>query len=631
MKNALAWIAMLVLNQQVLAQENRFSVQDHYNKAEYKVPMRDGVELHTVIYTPKSRAEDDGYPFLLVRTPYSSKPYGPNEYRSIEEMAPSTQFLEDGYIFVFQDVRGTNYSDGEWENLRPIRSDKKDPTATDESTDTYDTIEWLLKDERLRGWHNGRVGQWGISHPGWYTVMGMIDAHPALKAASPQATTFDAFFADDDHHNGAHTLLGSTFFRYVMSNYSGSNRKKLKGAFPWLDVFGTPSKYEFFLNAGPTNQFNEAHFQGRMTQVWQDLIDHPDYDDFWQRKNLGRSLNKITVPVLNVAGWFDEADPYGTIKTYQHIEERNESNLSTLVVGPWTHGGWLRGDGAKLGGMEFGSNPNKYFHETLLFPFFQCHLKDKGDWKPSEVTVFETGANRWRQFSHWPPRDVEYRNIYIRSGHELSFEPPQESGEDAFDSYISDPESPIPHTPPNARANNVSMVADQRYVSSRSDAVAYQTKPLEEDITVAGPILANLQVSTSGTDSDWFVKVIDVHPGEDAETAGAQMLVAIEVMRGKYRNSLSHPEPMLPGEATPISFNLWDKFHTFKKGHRIMVQIQSSWFPAFDRNPQTFTNIYEAKKADYQKATQKVYRSHELQSHLVLPILKPASDMTTSN
>jgi len=450
-------------------------------------------------------------------------------------------------------------------------------------------------------------------------VTGFSDKHP-------QATTLDAFIGDDDHHNGAYGLHYATW-RYGMSVATSPDRADRNYASAESIDFGTDWDYEFYLNAGPLDEFNERFFRDRGTQVWQDIIDHPDYDEHWISRNYSRLLRSVKIPVLSVAGWFDAPDPYGTIETYQSIERQNLVNNSTLVVGPWSHGGWWAGDGSTLGQMQFGAPTTEYYKKDIIFPFFQYYLKNKGSWSPAEATVFETGNNTWHHLEQWPPENIEKRNIYLHEDFRLSFEKPHGQPGDDHDSYVSDPAKPVPLSPDIPMYKTNRMVADQRIASTRTDVLTYRTDVLQEDITIAGPILANLFASTSGTDSDWFVKLIDVYPADAADfkevrMGGYQMLLGIEVMRGKYRNSLSNPEPMIPNEVTPISFHLWDKFHTFKKGHRIMVQIQSSWFPAFDRNPQTFTNIYRAKKEDYQKATQKIFHSDESPSHLVLPVLQ---------
>jgi uncharacterized protein len=584
-----------------------FDVKAHYEKSEHRVPMRDGTHLFTAVYRPKDRSRT--FPILIVRTPYSIDHYGPDAFPPAAEMAPSEDFLRDGYIFVFQDARGTHRSEGEWEDFRPFADRRKDRKAIDERTDAYDSIEWLIRN--VAG-NNGRVGQWGISYPGWYTVQSMLEPHPALKAVSPQATTGDAFIGDDFHHNGAFILTGLMWSERMTRAAEGRKHPSYEQP-PKID-FGTPWSYEFFLEAGPTDELNAKYFNGRLMKTWSDFIEHPDYDDYWRKRNAIEPLKNIKVPVLNVGGWFDEFDLYGTFETYRGIEKRNPRNRSTLVIGPWRHGGWHEDDGATLGDIAFGSKTSEYFQKNVVFPFFQHYLKGEGKWSPAEAIVFETGRNEWRQLAQWPPKTTP-RNLYLHAGGRLSFDTPADAG---HDEYISDPARPVPYTTEISLEEGYKwIVADQRYAYSRPDVVSYQTDVLEEDVTIAGPIAAKLFVSTTGTDSDWFVKIIDVIP----ET-GYQMLLGYEVMRGKYRESFSAPSPMKPGEVTPVSFNIWDKFHTFRKGHRIMVQVHSSWFPFFDRNPQVFTNIYRAKPADYRKATQKVHRSPEAATHLVLPVVQ---------
>ncbi|MBL8271471.1 CocE/NonD family hydrolase [Steroidobacter sp.] len=623
------WWLCAVLSVSSLAVAEDFDVKAHYTKSEHQIVMRDGVQLYTVIYSPKINgpgSTSKKYPMLMQRTPYSAGPYGAEEFKKPSSMAPGAGFLEAGYIFVFQDGRGTYKSEGEWVNLKPMRTRKSD---TDESTDAYDTIDWLVKHVPN---NNGRVGQWGISHPGWYTVMSMVEPHPALKAASPQATTFDPFVGDDDHHNGAFAMMGLEWW-YMMSHVSRQGREilkpdVLKSPLPPLS-FTTPWAYEMYLNLPPLSEVNERALGGKMTHIWQNIVDHPNYDEFWERLNVRKTLRNVKVPVLNVMGWFDSPDPYGAEATYRAIEEQNPRNKSVLVAGPWEHGGWVR-TGGKLGDIRFDSNTGEYFQKNVVFPFFEYHLRGVGQWSPPEALAFETGGNRWHEFDQWPPRAATGKNLYFHADGRLSFSAPQEGG-NANDSYLSDPAKPVPYTSVIERkASPGYMVGDQRYAYARPDVLTYQTEVLTEDMTIAGPIPAQLFASTTGTDSDWFVKLIDVYPDDfpqdekdpqSAPMGGYQMMVGFEVMRGKYRNSFAKPEAMVPDQVTPIRFEIRDKFHTFKKGHRIMVQVQSSFFPAIDRNPQIFTDIYRAQPEQYQKAMQKVYRSAQSPSHVVLPVI----------
>jgi putative CocE/NonD family hydrolase len=600
------------------AQETAFKVEEHYDKAECMVPMRDGIKLFTIIYTPKDTSHK--YPILLYRTPYSIRPYGKDVYRG--QLGPSTEFDQDGYIFVFQDVRGKFKSEGEFQVIKPLIPEKKSPQDVDENTDTYDTIEWLL--ENIPN-HNGRVGQWGISYSGWETVMGMVDAHPALKASSPQASPSDMFIGDDWHHNGAFRLI------YAFSWLSGNAR--LRGA-PTEKRgrpfdYGTPWGYKFFLEVGTISRINELYFHNQVP-AWNEFMEHGAYDEYWQRQNALQHLKRIKHPVLNVAGWFDAEDFYGPMSIYYTIEKENPENESTLVVGPWLHGGWRSMDGDHLGCIDFGSKTSKYFQKEIQFPFFSYYLKDKGDWKAPEAVVFETGTNVWKTFDQWPPKRIILSKLYFRPQGKLSFLPPEARTSDAYDSYISDPDKPVPFSAEiRTTQGHLWMIEDQRFVATRPDVLVYQTDVLQEDVTIAGPIIASLQVSTTGTDSDWIVKLIDVYPGKtidsgycEVKMGDFQMLVAGEIFRSKFRNSFTRPESMVPDKVTKIEFDLRDRYHTFRKGHRIMVQVHSTWFPIYDRNPQKFVDIYQAKPSDFQKATQKVYRTAEYPSYLILGILE---------
>jgi len=621
----IAILLISIVNRQALAQ-TPVDLSANYDKTQLMITMRDGIKLFTTIYSPKDHSQK--YPILMLRTPYSSAPYELTEFPPVSPpleraFAPSADFVRAGYIFVFQDARGTYHSEGTWDNLKPIRTD---PKATDESTDAYDTIDWLVKNVPN---NNGRVGQWGISHPGWYTVMGLVEPHPALKAASPQATTFDPFKGDDRHRNGAYIPLTIDWV-HRMSSISGPDREKYV-ATPYKDIdYGTPWNYEFFLNAGPVSKINESHYGGELALIWQD-VDHPTYDAYWKSLNVRRSLVNIHTPVLNVMGWFDSQDPYGTMATFHTIKESSPLNDTSLVIGPWSHAGWLKTDGSRLGDIDFGSGTSAYYQKNIVFPFFEYYLKDKGGWSPNQIFAFETGNNQWHQPSQWPPKGVVSENLYLAEHGTLSFAKPSGS-KTLSDSYISDPFHPVPYTSEIRADRGIEhMTEDQRYASTRPDVLAYQTDVLKSDVTIAGPIPVHIVCSTTGTDSDWIVKLIDVYPdnapdnpkaSHDVKMGGYQMLLGFQVMRGKFRDSLSQPQPMVPGKPTSINLVIDDKYHTFKVGHRIMVQIQSSYFPYFDRNPQTFTNIYKADDSVYRVATQKVYHSTAMSSYVALPVLK---------
>ncbi len=603
----------------ILLAQDKVETSAHYDKAEYMVAMRDGVKLYTQVYTPKDKTEK--YPIILFRTPYSVQYYGPKQFRRVffNEL-----YTQEGFIFVYQDVRGKFQSEGEFIVMKPHKTIKNGPDDVDESSDTYDTIEWLLKN--IPG-HNGRVGQMGISYPGWQTVMGMIDAHPALKASSPQASPSDMWIGDDFHHNGAFRLM------YTFGWLSNNARKRSgqTGESPDRFVYGTPDGYRFFLELGPISNVDKLYFYEQVP-TWNEYMEHGDYDKYWKEQNVLQYLNNIKHPILNVAGWFDAEDFYGPMSIYDTIEEKNPDNKSILVVGPWLHGGWARMDGDSLGNIRFGSKTGAYFRERIEFPFFLYHLKGKGDLDLPEALVFETGSNRWRSYDRWPPQAAQEKNLYFFPNGKLSFSPPVQNTEDAFDSYISDPDKPVPFSAEiRTSQGHLWMVEDQRFAASRPDVLVYESDVLEEDITLSGPIIADLFVSTTGTDADWVVKLIDVYPGDvpdnrpnpcDVRLGHFQMLVGADVFRGKYRKSFEKPEPFIPDEIAEITYDLRDKCHTFKKGHRILVQVQSTWFPVIDRNPQKFVDIYHAKESDFKKATHKVYRSSLHSSHLKLRVLQ---------
>ena len=590
-------------------------IRGNYDKSEHMIPMRDGVELYTIVYTPKDLSEP--VPVMLYRTPYSIAPYEPDQFRN--PLGPSAEFDRAGYVFVYQDVRGKFKSQGDFEVIRPLAMEPKGPTDVDESTDNFDTIEWVLAN--VEG-HNGRVGQWGISYSGWQTLMGMVDAHPALLASSPQASPSDMFIGDDWHHNGAFRIM------YAFSWLAGNARRRdapteVRGA---AFDYGTPSGYEFFLEAGAASNIDELYFHGDVP-AWNDFMEHGTYDEYWQRQNALPHLRDIDHPILNVAGWFDTEDFYGPMSIYRTIEAENPGTENTLAVGPWLHGGWRRMLGDELGCIEFGDSTSVHFQREVQLPFFEHHLREPGGWTAPEAVVFETGSNEWETHDTWPPDGVEDVSIYLREDGRLAFEPPTDDGSD---SYVSDPDRPVPFSAEiRTTLGHLWKVEDQRFASTRPDVLVYTSDPLTEDLTIAGPILADIFVSTTGTDSDWVVKVIDVYPG-DASASGScgvpmggfQMHLAGEIMRGRFRKSFTDPEPMVPGEVTPIHIDLRDRYHTFKAGHRVMVHVQSSWFPAYDRNPQRYVDIYRASPDDYQTATQTVFRSPEYPSRITVGILR---------
>ena len=611
-------ILLCLISTKLLSKE-KYDIRAHYEKAEYMVAMRDGIKLYTQVYTPKDNSQK--YPIILFRTPYSVQYYGPEHFRRefFNEL-----YTREGFIFVYQDVRGKFRSEGDFIVMKPHKTIKRGPEDVDESSDTFDTIEWLLKNIPN---HNGRVGQMGISYPGWQTVMGMIDAHPALKASSPQASPSDMWIGDDFHHNGAFRLMYTFGWLSNNARVRASQTEQRTSRF----TYGTPDGYRFFLELGPVSNVDKLYFHN-LVPTWNEYMEHDDYDEYWKEQNVLQYLIDIKHPILNVAGWFDAEDFYGPMSIYYAIEEKNPDNKSILIVGPWLHGGWSRMDGDALGNIRFESKTGEFYREKVEFPFFLYHLKGKGKLDLPEALVFETGSNEWRSYQEWPPKASQEKNLYFHPNGELSFSPPEENTEEAFDSYISDPDKPVPFSAEiRTSQGHLWMVEDQRFAATRPDVLVYESDVLEEDITIAGPIIADLFVSTTGTDADWVVKLIDVYPGTVPDNTPNpcgirmghfQMLVGADVFRGKYRNSFEKPEPFVPDEVTEIKYDLRDKCHTFKKGHRIMVQVQSTWFPVIDRNPQKFLDIYHAKESDFQKALHKVYRSSAHSSHLKLKVMQ---------
>ncbi len=610
-----------------------YDVKQHYTKYEYRIPMRDGVHLFTAVYVPKDSSHT--YPFLINRTPYSVGPYGVDQYR--KQLGPSPDFDKAGYIFVFQDVRGRYMSEGKFIEMRPHIDNKRSKQDVDDSSDLYDTIDWLLKNVPD---NNGNAGIWGISYPGFFTSASIIDSHPALKAASPQAPMTDLFMGDDAYHGGAF-MLAANFGFY--SSFKPQENPQLPAKTPVPFDYGTKDGYEFYLNAGPLS--NLAKYLEGKSALWDDQVKHDTYDDYWKARNLAPHMKNIHCAVLTVGGWFDAEDLQGPFSTFHAIDNNNPGIFNALVIGPWVHGGWGRYDGDHLGRVEFAFNTGDYYRKNILFPFFEQYLKGSVDAKLPKAYVFETGTNTWRHYSAWPPKNAEQKTLYLHANGGLSFDSPTAESS-SFDEYVSDPAKPVPFV--NYVATSVPqeyMVSDQRFAANRTDVVVYQTPVMQEDVTITGPLSPHLFVSTTGTDSDWDVKLIDVYPPDYPDSkldeprpedkakprtdvpppsftmAGYLQLVRGEPFRGKFRHSFEKPEPFTPGKVEKIDFTMQDVNHTFRRGHRIMVQVQSSWFPLTDRNPQTFVNIPDAKPADFAKATERVYHSGQAPSGVGVLVL----------
>jgi uncharacterized protein len=586
----------------------------HYTKQEQLIPMRDGVKLFTTIYVPRDTTRK--YPLLMKRTPYSVAPYGADKYAT--SLGPSDHFVKAGYIFVNQDVRGRFMSEGEFVEVTPHRPTKNTKTVIDESSDTYDTIDWLLKN--VPG-HNDRVGMYGISYPGFYCSAGMIDAHPALKAVSPQAPVGDWFF-DDFLHNGAFFLAHA--YRWIGMNATA--RPKPTTERPKPLVYETPDGYKLFMEAGNMEDVTKKLLKDT-APFWNDMMAHPNRDDFWKERNILQHLRNVAPAVMVVGGWYDAEDLYGTFKTYQTVEKQNPRVNNVLVIGPWHHGGWASTDGEKLGPASFGSKTGAFYRAEIEFPFFEKYLKDQSHSAPAEATVFETGSNAWRTFDAWPPRNVAPRKLYLAANGGLADQPPTET--DRYDEYISDPAKPVPFTERiTAQMAIEYMVDDQRFAARRPDVLVYQLPAQEGELVLAGPLDVDLWVTTTGTDADFVVKLIDVFPDstETAAQPGYQMLLRSEVFRARFARGFEKPEALAPGQPTRLKFELLDVLHRFKKGHRLMIQVQSTWFPLVDRNPQKFVpNIYFAKPEDYQKATHRVLRSAKHASSISLGVLPAAN------
>jgi putative CocE/NonD family hydrolase len=602
-------------------------VRAHYTKYEFRIPMRDGKRLFTSVYLPKDQTGGP-YPFLINRTPYSVAPYGEDQYP--RHLGPSDEFEKSGYIFVYQDVRGRWMSEGEFVEMHPHIDVKKSPSDVDDSSDTYDTIEFLLKHVAN---NNGKAGIYGISYPGFYTSASIIDSHPALVAASPQAPMTNLFQGDDGYHGGAF-MLSANFGFYAPFFHPQEGPQTPKPTIPF--DYGTPDSYKFFLQAGNVANLDKIYLKGS-NWLFNDQMKHDTYDEYWKARDLSQHMKNVHCAVLVVGGWFDAEDLSGPYKTFYAINQFNPQTPVTLVEGPWVHGGWAGGDGSRLGDVEFNAKTGEYFRANVQFPFFEFYLKGKGKAQPKAV-VFETGTNVWHNLDAWPPKAAVARTLYFHANGKLSFDKPTE--ESGVDEYVSDPDHPVPFV--GYTTDTVPqryMVDDQRFASYRPDVLVYESEPLEEDVTIAGPISPRLKIASSGTDSDFDVKLIDVYPEDyssEAETrpnkrildapplhmGGYEQLLRGEPFRAKFRNGWEKPEPLTPGKEADLNFTMPDLFHTFRHGHRIMVQVESSWFPLTDRNPQTFTDIPNAQPEQFQKATEQVFRQKDAASGvevLVLP------------
>lgn len=594
-------------------------VKAHYTKQEFQIPMRDGARLFTTVFAPKDMTQT--YPLLMIRTQSGLRPYGPDQYpNTLLGPSPLPHFAREGYIFVLQDVRGRWMSEGTFVNMRPHNPNKKTPQDIDESSDTFDTVDWLLKNVPN---HNGKVGLYGTSYRGFYVAAGMIDAHPAIKAASPQAPIVDWFMGDDWHHNGA--LFLAHAFNYMPAIGKPRPQPVKEPLFGKFD-YGTPDAFDFFLRLGPLANVDARHFKGEVP-FWNELAKHGTYDEFWQARVLRPHMKDIRPAVMTVGGWFDAENLFGALETHQQLEASSSSRNNFLVMGPWIHGGWNGGqaDGASLGDVSFDAPTAVFFREKVELPFFEFHLKGQGTFQPPKAWIFETGTNKWREYATWPPQNTQSLVLHFHAQGRLAVE--SSDDENGFDEFISDPARPVPYIDKVGSGMQVEyMCADQRYASRRPDVLVYETEILQKDVTLTGPIFADLYVSTTGTDSDWIVKLIDVYPNDHPDPSpnptgvrmgGYQQLVRGDVMRGRFRNSFEKPEPFTPGKPAVVKFKLQDICHTFQKGHKMMVQVQSSWFPLVDRNPQTYIDPFIAKASDFQRTTQRVYRSIELPSRVM--------------
>lgn len=598
-------------------------IRSHYAKYEYQIPMRDGTKLFTSVYIPNDRSQK--YPIMMLRTPYSVSPYGLNKYK--KSIGSSESFEKEGYIFVYQDVRGKFMSEGDYVNMRPQDAYKKGKKAVDDATDSFDTIDWLIKNVPN---NNQKVGMWGTSYPGYYVSVATINSHKALKAVSPQAPIADWFY-DDFHRNGAFVLP----MAFIFFDRFDKKREGQYGHWPEELKRYTPDGYDFFKNLGPLSNVNNQYFHNERP-FWNELTEHPNYDQYWQDRNILPHLNKTKPATLVVGGWYDTEDLYGPLATYQTMSHKNNKDNVNLVMGPWSHGQWNRKNGNKLGEASFGFDTSQWFQDNIQLPFFNYHLKGKKSAKGKKrahlarATVFETGANRWREFSSWPPKKVIHKRLYLSANENLTTTQ-QENKNSLYSEYISDPNKPVPHSSKVNRGwDKPYMVEDQRFAARRTDVLIFETEASEKDISIAGSIELDLWVSTSQSAADFVVKLVDVFPGKDIntdkmdkKTGSRHELVRWGVMRGRFRNSMTNPEPFEPNKPTQVKFELYDVLHNIKRGHKLQIQIQSSLFPFIDRNPQKYVeNIFQAKEEDFVKATHRIYHSEQYPSSIRFNLLK---------
>ena len=616
MRKIYIFISILTFTIGSLSGQRTDFIKENYSKQEVRIPMRDGITLYAAIYSPRDTSAT--FPILMVKTPYGNMPYGNENYP--EKIGPSNYLEQEKYIFVHVDARGTFMSEGKLMEMTPHLDTKPDSLNIDESSDTYDIVDWLIKHTN----NNGNVGIWGISYRGFYASAGIIDAHPAIKCSSPQAPIANWFTGDDMHHHGAFSLLpGFAFFEAV-----GPLPDTLYNDWPSVKSMPVVDAYNFFLHSGSIDEMDEHYFNGNVP-FWDSVVQHPNYDEFWQRRNILPHFKNIRPDVLLTGGLFDHENLYGSVQTYQAIS-KNSNNTTRIVLGPWIHGGWARTTGEELGLVKFGMPTSDYYQKNIELPFFNYYLKHKGNLDGLNIAnVFMTGSNTWYSYDQWPPKHLKANQLYLKANNKLDSKLPDQSGLN-YDEYISDPQHPVPYTqlfhPIRLFYNKEYMSEDQRFASARPDVLCFESEILEDTLTIIGPVKAKIFAAANTTDFDLIVKIIDVYPADTGtdhyrspvtEMAGFQQLVRGEIFRVKYRNDYENPEPVVPGKVEEINIPLNDVFHAFLPGHKVMIQIQSTWFPLYNRNPQKFMNIYKAEEEDFQKATIQIYRSKNYPSQII--------------